>query len=96
MRQLVALAALLILAGCSKAPKATVDGELLVGAYEGTVAAFRGVPFAEPPVGELRWLAPRPVANRVERRDATEFAAACMQTMRILDWYRYMAETFGA
>lgn len=96
MRRLVALVVLLILTGCSKAPKATVDGELLVGTYEGTVAAFRGVPFAEPPVGQLRWREPQPLATRVERRDASKFAAACMQTMRILDWYRYMAEAFGA
>lgn len=73
-----------------------MDGEELVGRYEGTVAAFRGIPFAEPPLGNLRWSAPRPPASSVERRDATAFAAACMQTMRILDWYRYLAETFGA
>ncbi len=96
MRILLAFAALLIVTGCSRAPVADVDGERLVGKYEGTVAGFRGVPFAEPPLGELRWRAPQPLATKRERRDAGEFAAACMQTMRILDWYRYMAETFGA
>ncbi|MDJ0812264.1 MAG: carboxylesterase family protein [Woeseiaceae bacterium] len=96
MRALLASILLLLLAGCSKAPQVSVDGELLVGQYEGAVAAFRGIPFADPPVGELRWKAPQPPASRAERRDASEFAPACMQTMRILDWYRYMAETFGA
>ncbi len=96
MRGLLAFVALLLIAGCSRAPTATVDGERLVGRYEGTVAAFLGVPFAEPPQGELRWRAPQPLATKHERRDTGEFAAACMQTMRILDWYRYMAETFGA
>ena len=96
MRLLLAFVALLIVSGCSKAPVADVDGEPLVGKYEGTVAAFRGVPFAEPPLGELRWRAPQPLATKLERRGAGEFAAACMQTTRILDWYRYMAETFGA
>ena len=96
MRRSLAPFLLLLLAGCSKAPEVTVSGELLVGQYEGAIAAFRGIPFAEPPVGQLRWKAPQPLASRVGRRDASEFAAACMQTMRILDWYRYMAETFGA
>jgi para-nitrobenzyl esterase len=96
MRAVLAFIPLLILVGCSKSPQALVDGELLIGEYEGTVAAFRGVPFAEPPVGALRWRAPQPLTTKVERRDASKFAAACMQTMRILDWYRYMAETFGA
>ena len=96
MHGLIALALILIFAGCSRAPAVTVDGERLLGRYEGTVAAFRGIPFAEPPLGKLRWAAPQPLASRVDRRDATRFAAACMQTMRILDWYRDMAETFGA
>ena len=96
MRRLVAISLLLILAGCSRAPAVTVDGEWLTGRYEGTVASFRGIPFAEPPLGELRWRAPQPLVSKVERRDATQFAPACMQTMRILDWYRDMAETFGA
>ena len=96
MRGLIAFALILIFAGCSRAPAVTVDGERLLGRYEGTVAAFRGIPFAEPPLGKLRWAAPQPLASRVDRRDATRFAAACMQTMRILDWYRDMAETFGA
>ena len=96
MRSLLTLLTLLLLTGCSKAPQVVVDGERLVGTYEDTVAAFRGVPFAEPPLGALRWRAPQPLTTKVERRDASTFAAACMQTMRILDWYRYMAESFGA
>ena len=86
------------LAACSpSAPAVTADGEQLTGRYvgDGGVAAFLGVPFAEPPVGELRWAAPQPLENRKAVRDATTFAPACMQTMRILDWYRYMAESFG-
>ena len=86
----------LILAGCSKPPAVTIDGELLVGKSDNGVAAFLGVPFAEPPVGDLRWRAPQPLATNVDVREATSFAAACMQSMRILEWYRYMAETFGA
>jgi para-nitrobenzyl esterase len=90
------LLALFVLSACDNSPQLVVNGELLTGERVDNGAVFRGVPFAEPPVGDLRWRAPQPLKTRLKERDATEFAAACMQTMRILDWYRYMAETFGA
>jgi para-nitrobenzyl esterase len=90
------LLALLVLSACDNSPQLVVNGELLTGKRVDNGAVFRGVPFAEPPVGDLRWRAPQPLQTRLKERDATRFAAACMQTMRILDWYRYMAETFGS
>lgn len=86
----------LVLAACDNSPQLVVNGELLTGKRVDEGAVFLGLPFAEPPLGDLRWSAPQPLKTRLKERDATEFAAACMQTMRILDWYRYMAETFGA
>jgi para-nitrobenzyl esterase len=79
-------------------PRAGADGEILQGqwAAEQGVAVFRGVPFAEPPTGQLRWQKPRALIARQEVRPAQVFAPACMQTMRILDWYRDLAELFGA
>jgi len=87
----------LILSACDNAPVVEVDGEKLNGMYveDGKVAAFLGVPFAQPPVGDLRWRAPQPLSNTITKREVTEFAPACMQSMRILDWYRWMAEEMG-
>ena len=43
------------------------------------VMVYRGVPFAAPPVGGLRWRPPEPPAAWEGVRDATEAAPACMQ-----------------
>ena len=40
---------------------------------------FRGIPFAAPPVGELRWKAPQPPASWDGVRDASEFGPICPQ-----------------
>ena len=43
------------------------------------VRVFKGIPYAAPPVGELRWRAPRPVAKWAGVRKADTFANACVQ-----------------
>jgi carboxylesterase type B len=43
------------------------------------VRVYRGIPYAAPPVGELRWRDPRPVTKWHGIRDATKFGARCMQ-----------------
>ena len=55
------------------------------GAVRGTTTAnaqigvFKGIPFAAPPVGNLRWQAPRPAMAWPGVRDATAFGPRCMQ-----------------
>jgi para-nitrobenzyl esterase len=43
------------------------------------VRAFLGLPYAAPPVGDLRWKAPQPAAKWKGERDATKFGAHCVQ-----------------
>ncbi|HWF06191.1 MAG TPA: carboxylesterase/lipase family protein [Candidatus Angelobacter sp.] len=59
-----------------------VEQGLLTGANgdSADVRVYRGVPFAAPPVGELRWKAPLPPAAWQGTRQATEFSSACWQT----------------
>jgi para-nitrobenzyl esterase len=49
------------------------------GAAAGDVRIFRGIPYARPPVGQLRWRPPVQLARWPGVRDATQFGAACMQ-----------------
>jgi para-nitrobenzyl esterase len=46
---------------------------------DGKVKAFLGLPYAAPPVGDLRWKAPQPPAKWKGERDATGFGAHCAQ-----------------
>ncbi len=49
------------------------------GKTDGTVRAFLGVPFAQPPVGPLRWKPPVAAAKWKGVKQATEFGSHCMQ-----------------
>jgi para-nitrobenzyl esterase len=49
------------------------------------VRVFEGIPFATPPVGELRWRAPKPVAPWDGVRQATEFGPRAMQWPKYSD-----------
>jgi para-nitrobenzyl esterase len=46
---------------------------------DGKVKAFLGLPYAAPPVGDLRWKAPEPPAKWKGERDATMYGAHCAQ-----------------
>ena len=51
----------------------------LQGVTDGEPAVYRGVPFAAPPVGELRWRPPEPAASWTGMRAAKQFAPQCVQ-----------------
>ncbi len=53
------------------------DAGLVQGDGADGVTAFKGIPYAAPPVGPLRWKAPQPAARWSGVRQVTEFGAPC-------------------
>ncbi|HEX5008491.1 MAG TPA: carboxylesterase family protein, partial [Hyphomonadaceae bacterium] len=89
MKRLTIALAVLV-AACSGTPQPTAPTDPTVarietgdlkGVQTGGVIAFKGVPFAAPPVGDLRWRAPQRAAKWQGVRDASQHGAICMQKM---------------
>jgi para-nitrobenzyl esterase len=73
---------LLMLCGSALAatpPMVDAPAGKLQGVAEGKVHAFKGIPYAAPPVDTLRWKPPLPAPTWKGVRDASEFGAACIQ-----------------
>jgi len=58
------------------------DQGVVRGSARDGLRAFLGIPYAAPPVGNLRWRAPQPAAAWRGVRDATTFAPHCAQSAR--------------
>ena len=56
-----------------------VDTGELQGVVDDGVVSYKGIPFAAPPVGDLRWRPPQPAARWTGVRQASEYGANCMQ-----------------
>ena|ERR1700730_14769247 len=53
---------------------------------DGKVLAFRGIPYAAPPVGKLRWQAPQPAVNWNSAFDASTTAAIARKIICSTTW----------
>jgi para-nitrobenzyl esterase len=60
-------------------PTAVVAQGVLLGREVGGIDSFKAIPYAAPPVGELRWRPPAPVTPWVDARDAGQVGAICIQ-----------------
>src|SRR5262245_15343469 len=74
----------LSLSAAAQVLTAKVTGGEVQGAAANGVAAFKGIPFAAPPTGALRWKNPQPAAAWQGVRAATAFAPSCMQDPAML------------
>lgn len=72
---LIALPAL----AASGGPIVAIDSGQVQGNASAGVESWKGIPFAAPPVGDLRWRAPQPVAPWDQPRSATAYGPDCMQ-----------------
>ena len=63
----------------AQAPVVKVDTGELQGVVDDGVVSYKGVPFAAPPVGDLRWRPPQPAARWTGVRQAADYGANCMQ-----------------
>ena len=80
----ISIISLLIIVGCGQ----TIDQDSLRNTQEGLVIgmegenntfAWKGIPFAKPPIGELRWKAPQDASAWNGTLEAIEFKSACFQ-----------------
>ena len=79
----VAACALVLAMGCAAAFAESaivkVAGGTLRGEMHEGMRVFRGIPYAEPPLGALRWRPPQPVRKWKGVRAADHWAPECMQ-----------------
>lgn len=79
-KTLLALAILLVQSAIAQTgPQVTYRDGIVEGIDSSGVKIFRGIPFAQPPVGELRWKAPQPVKPWTGVKNAKAFSADPIQ-----------------
>ena len=80
MRTVLAFGVSLLVAASAFGQPVTIDTGVVDGTVEEGLRIYRGIPYAAPPVGDLRWRPPRPAAKWDGVRTATEYGRACVQT----------------
>ena len=68
-------------------PTVTIEQGALQGVVEKGVPAFKGIPYAAAPVGDLRWRPPQAAPSWKRLRNATRYPANCAQFESKVLWF---------
>ena len=81
MKQAIAFVMSLVVltAFAAERPVVKIEAGSLQGVLEHNMHAFKNIPYAAPPVGDLRWRPPQPATSWSGMRDASKFGDACPQ-----------------
>jgi para-nitrobenzyl esterase len=94
---LLLLAAASLGCGARELERVQLDSGPITGAREEVqgkeIWSFKGIPYAAPPVGDLRWKPPQPIAPWTEPRACTSFGPACPQPTQTETFYLAVGPT---
>jgi para-nitrobenzyl esterase len=77
-------------------PLVHISSGTLHGAHVGAAIAFRGIPYARPPIAELRWQPPQPPLPWEGVREAVQPGSACTQrSSGLTPFFAPMAQAYG-
>lgn len=91
--------------GMDSQPRVSIDSTIYSGLYldeSNNSVVFRGLPYAKPPVGELRWKPPQSMHRATTSQtagavqQAVRFSPACPQNDGNAKWYRQVAAAFAS
>ena len=80
MLAVISFLAVTVLGGVTSAETLKIEGGFIEGTVEDGLAVYRGIPYAAPPIGGLRWRPPQPVPKWQGVRKADKFGAPPIQT----------------
>jgi len=73
-----------IIANVSSASEVKIKQATVIGQQQQGIHIFRGLPYAEPPIGKLRWHSPRPIENTENKAkvsfNADKYGPKCLQS----------------
>ena len=76
--------------------KTTSSGQVIGFKHKNNSLAWFGIPYAEPPVGELRWRSPVPKKSEKEIIKATAFSDICFQNRSFVDYSQEKGKYIGS